>query len=42
VLPAMLPDVIHIDHYARGRTWLAPTIARDKLEEIGGSDIENG
>ncbi|OKL62005.1 hypothetical protein UA08_02920 [Talaromyces atroroseus] len=38
VVPAILPDVIHIDHYARNRTWLATTFARDKLEEMNGRD----
>lgn len=41
VVPAMLPDVSHIDHYARGRTWLSPTFAREKLDEIGGSNKDN-
>jgi hypothetical protein len=37
----MLPDVSHIDHYARGRTWLAPTIARAKIDERGGAGLDN-
>lgn len=37
----MLPDVSHIDHYARGRTWLSPTFAREKLDEIGGNNKDN-
>ncbi|EEA22676.1 hypothetical protein TMatcc_001518 [Talaromyces marneffei ATCC 18224] len=41
VVPAMLPDVSHIDHYARGRTWLSSTFAREKLDEIGGSNKDN-
>ncbi|EED15420.1 flavin-binding monooxygenase, putative [Talaromyces stipitatus ATCC 10500] len=41
VVPAMLPDVTHIDHYARGRTWLSPTFARHKLDEIGGKNLDN-
>ncbi|KAF3402375.1 putative sterigmatocystin biosynthesis monooxygenase stcW [Talaromyces pinophilus] len=41
VVPAMLPDVSHIDHYARGRTWLSPTFAREKLDEIGGNNKDN-
>lgn len=41
VLPAMLPDVAHIDHYARGRTWLSPTLAREVLNQRYGTDKDN-
>jgi cation diffusion facilitator CzcD-associated flavoprotein CzcO len=41
VVPAMLPDVAHIDHYARSRTWLAPTFAREKIDERGGAGMDN-
>lgn len=41
VLPAMLPDVAHIDHYARGRTWLSPTLAREVLNKRYGTDKDN-
>ena len=35
----MLPDVPHIDHYVRGRTWIAPSFAREELDKRGpGSD----
>lgn len=37
----MLPDVSHIDHYARGRTWLSPTFARAKIDERGGAGLDN-
>ncbi|KAL6234087.1 hypothetical protein BDW75DRAFT_251673 [Aspergillus navahoensis] len=29
ILPAILPKVSHIDHYIRGRTWIAPTFAEE-------------
>ncbi|KAK9852250.1 hypothetical protein MYU51_008649 [Penicillium brevicompactum] len=35
IVPAMLPDVPHIDHYVRGRTWIAPSFAREELEKRG-------
>ncbi|KAL1999871.1 hypothetical protein VTN02DRAFT_3873 [Thermoascus thermophilus] len=41
IVPAMLPDVSHIDHYVRGRTWLSPTFARDKIDERGGAGLDN-
>lgn len=40
VVPAMLPDVTHIDHYIRGRTWIAPTFARTGINKRG-ADLEN-
>lgn len=41
IVPAMLPDVAHIDHYVRGRTWLSPTFAREKIDERGGAGLDN-
>ncbi|KAL1970195.1 hypothetical protein VTN77DRAFT_5355 [Rasamsonia byssochlamydoides] len=41
IVPAMLPDVAHIDHYARGKTWLSPTFAREKIDERGGAGLDN-
>ncbi|KAF4447086.1 hypothetical protein FALBO_16988, partial [Fusarium albosuccineum] len=39
IVPAMLPKVLHIDHYVRGKTWLSPTFARAIVEErTGGLD----
>ncbi|KAK5054942.1 hypothetical protein LTR69_008510 [Exophiala sideris] len=35
IVPAMLPDAKRIDHYVRGRTWLSPTFARAKVDELG-------
>jgi cation diffusion facilitator CzcD-associated flavoprotein CzcO len=40
IVPAMLPDVHHIDHYIRGRTWISPSFARDEIEKRG-SGIDN-
>lgn len=40
IVPGMLPDVTHIDHYIRGRTWLSPTFARDKVDQRG-ANLEN-
>ncbi|KAJ9266407.1 hypothetical protein DTO212C5_6330 [Paecilomyces variotii] len=40
IVPAMLPDVTHIDHYIRGRTWVSPTFARDQIDKRG-SNLEN-
>lgn len=41
IVPAILPDVSHIDHYIRGRTWLSPTFAREKIDERGGAGLDN-
>ncbi|EXJ73481.1 uncharacterized protein A1O5_03242 [Cladophialophora psammophila CBS 110553] len=35
IVPAMLEKSVHIDHYVRGRTWLAPTFAREKVDQMG-------
>ncbi|RMJ21396.1 monooxygenase [Aspergillus sp. HF37] len=40
IVPGMLPDVSHIDHYVRGRTWLSPTFARDEVDKRG-AELEN-
>lgn len=29
-------DVFHLDHYVRGRTWIAGTFAREELDKRGG------
>jgi cation diffusion facilitator CzcD-associated flavoprotein CzcO len=36
IVPSMLPKSAHLDHYIRGRTWLSPTFAREKIDEMGG------
>ncbi|CAI7582011.1 unnamed protein product [Penicillium bialowiezense] len=33
IVPAMLPDVPHIDHYVRSRTWISPSFAREELDK---------
>ncbi|BDD61661.1 hypothetical protein MAP00_006699 [Monascus purpureus] len=40
IVPAMLPHVSHIDHYIRGRTWLAPTFARGEIDKRN-AELEN-
>ncbi|RAL16150.1 flavin-containing monooxygenase [Aspergillus homomorphus CBS 101889] len=40
IVPGLLPKVAHIDHYIRGRTWLAPTLARNELDKRG-AELEN-
>ncbi|EXJ96239.1 hypothetical protein A1O1_01365 [Capronia coronata CBS 617.96] len=35
IVPAVLAKSTHIDHYIRGRTWLAPTFAREKVDQMG-------
>jgi cation diffusion facilitator CzcD-associated flavoprotein CzcO len=35
IVPAVLPKSAHIDHYIRGRTWLSPTFAREKVDLMG-------
>ncbi|KAE8159352.1 hypothetical protein BDV40DRAFT_303306 [Aspergillus tamarii] len=40
IVPAMLPKVAHLDHYVRGRTWIAPTFARDEIDKRD-VEIEN-
>ncbi|RAQ54033.1 flavin-binding monooxygenase [Aspergillus flavus] len=40
IVPAMLPKVAHLDHYIRGRTWIAPTFAREEIDKRN-VEIEN-
>lgn len=35
IVPAVLAKSAHVDHYIRGRTWLAPTFAREKVDQMG-------
>ncbi|CAP99567.1 Pc22g22790 [Penicillium rubens Wisconsin 54-1255] len=35
IVPALLPDVPHIDHYARSRTWISPSFGREQIEKRG-------
>ncbi|KAJ4580211.1 hypothetical protein HRR83_003159 [Exophiala dermatitidis] len=35
IVPAVLAKSAHIDHYIRGRTWLSPTFAREKVDQMG-------
>ncbi|KAJ5825359.1 hypothetical protein N7474_002497 [Penicillium riverlandense] len=35
IVPAVLPDVTHIDHYVRSRTWISPSFARDQIDRRG-------
>lgn len=35
IVPALLPDVPHIDHYMRSRTWVSPSFARAHIEKRG-------
>ncbi|KAJ5143319.1 uncharacterized protein N7515_002106 [Penicillium bovifimosum] len=35
IVPALLPDVVNIDHYIRSRTWISPTFAREQVEKHG-------
>ncbi|CAI7650847.1 unnamed protein product [Penicillium glandicola] len=35
IVPALLPDVPHIDHYMRSRTWISPTFGREEIEKRG-------
>ena len=36
IVPSLQPEVAHLDHYVRGRTWLAGTFAREELDKRGG------
>ena len=36
-MPSLQPDVEHLDHYVRGRTWIAGTFARDELDKRAGN-----
>jgi hypothetical protein len=31
----VLSKAAHLDHYIRGRTWLSPTFAREKVDQMG-------
>jgi len=35
IVPGIQPTVEHIDHYVRGKTWIATTFAREKVAERG-------
>lgn len=35
IVPALLPDVPHIDHYMRSRTWVSPSFAREHIDKRG-------
>ncbi|KAJ5110349.1 hypothetical protein NUU61_001606 [Penicillium alfredii] len=35
IVPAMLPNVAHIDHYIRNPTWIAPSFAKAYLDGRG-------
>ncbi|KAJ9643168.1 uncharacterized protein PV06_05556 [Exophiala oligosperma] len=35
IVPAVLAKSNHVDHYIRGRTWLSPTFAREKVDLMG-------
>ncbi|KAI1613524.1 cyclohexanone monooxygenase [Exophiala viscosa] len=35
IVPAVLAESAHVDHYIRGRTWLSPTFAREKVDQMG-------
>ncbi|KAJ5282932.1 hypothetical protein N7505_000912 [Penicillium chrysogenum] len=35
IVPALLPEVTHIDHYARSRTWISPSFGREQIEKRG-------
>jgi cation diffusion facilitator CzcD-associated flavoprotein CzcO len=35
IVPGVQPTVKHLDHYVRGKTWIATTFARAKVEERG-------
>ncbi|CBF78087.1 hypothetical protein AN8757.2 [Aspergillus nidulans FGSC A4] len=40
IVPGMLPEVTHLDHYIRGRTWLSPTFAREQVDKRS-AELEN-
>ncbi|KAK4690528.1 hypothetical protein P7C71_g6283, partial [Lecanoromycetidae sp. Uapishka_2] len=33
IVPSLQPEVSHLDHYIRGRTWIAGTFAREELDK---------
>jgi hypothetical protein len=35
IVPGIQPIAKHIDHYVRGKTWIAPTFAAEKVKERG-------
>lgn len=35
IVPGIQPTVKRIDHYVRGKTWIAPTFAAEKVKERG-------
>lgn len=35
IVPGIQADVKHIDHYVRGKTWIATTFAAEKVKERG-------
>lgn len=35
VVPGIQKSVKHIDHYVRGKTWIATTFAAEKVRERG-------
>ncbi|CAG8027939.1 unnamed protein product [Penicillium nalgiovense] len=35
IVPALLPEVPHIDYYTRGRTWISPSFRREQIEKRG-------
>lgn len=35
IVPGILPKVAHIDHYVRGKTWIATPFAAEKVKERG-------
>lgn len=32
-MPSLQPSVLHLDHYVRGRTWIASTFAREEIDK---------
>ncbi|KAJ5752204.1 hypothetical protein N7520_009121 [Penicillium odoratum] len=40
IVPGILPDVPHMDHYVRSRTWVSPSFAREHIEKRG-KGLEN-
>ncbi|KAF6232532.1 hypothetical protein HO173_009200 [Letharia columbiana] len=37
IVPSLQPEVQHLDHYIRGRTWIAGTFARGEIEKRHGA-----
>ncbi|KAJ5698972.1 hypothetical protein N7462_000977 [Penicillium macrosclerotiorum] len=40
IVPGILPNVTHIDHYMRSKTWISPTFAREHIDKRG-DGLEN-